>query len=120
MDPGEERVAKLRASALFAPLADTELERLAESLVRLAFRAGASIVRAGDAAAYLYLVVAGEVELSDTAEALRVVAPGEHFGGASPAAAVARTDVTLYALDGESLASALRARSTPTRCSLAS
>jgi CRP-like cAMP-binding protein len=112
----EERVATLRASAVFAPLADTELERLADSLVRLAFRAGASIVRAGDAATYLYLVIAGEVAIGGD-----VVTVGGHFGGtAPPAEAVARTDVTLYALDGESLASVLRARSTPTRCSLAS
>jgi CRP-like cAMP-binding protein len=118
MEPGEERVAKLRASALFAPLADTDIERLAESLVRLAFRAGASIVRAGEAATYVYLVVTGEVELGDGA----VVGSGEHFGASSsaPAAAVARTDVTLYALDGESLASAFRALSAPTRCSLSS
>lgn len=113
----EERVARLRASALFAPLADTELERLAESLVRLAFRAGASIVRAGDGVAtYVYLVVAGEVEMSGG-----VIAPGGHFGATAPAAdAVARSDVTLYALDSESLARALRARSAPTRCSLSS
>jgi len=113
----DERVARLRADALFAPLADTDIERLADSLVRLAYRAGASIVRAGEAATYVYLVVTGEVELGDGA----VVVSGEHFGASSaPAAAVARTDVTLYALDGESLASALRARSAPTRCSLSS
>jgi CRP-like cAMP-binding protein len=115
--PDEERVARLRASTLFAPLADTELERLAEALVRLAFRAGASIVRAGDdVAAYVYLVVAGEVELAGG-----VITPGGHFGGTTPSAdVVARSDVTLYALDGESVASALRAHETPTRCSFAS
>jgi CRP-like cAMP-binding protein len=112
----EERVARLRASVLFAPLADTELERLADSLVRLAFRAGASIVRAGDAVTYLYLVVAGEVGIGGD-----VIAAGGHFGGTAPSAeAVARSDVTLYALDAESLAIALRAQETPTRCSLAS
>ncbi len=112
----EERVARLRGSALFATLADTELERLADSLVRLAFRAGASIVRAGDIATYVYLVVAGEVELGDG-----VIMPGGHFGGTTPSVdAVARSDVTLYALDGESVSSALRAHETPTRCSLAS
>lgn len=111
----EERLASMRASALFAPLADAELERLAESLVRLAFRAGASIARAGDAATYLYLVIAGEVAVDE-----EVITSGGHFGGTAPSAdAVARSDVTLYALDAESLASALRARETPTRCSLA-
>jgi CRP-like cAMP-binding protein len=113
---GEEQVARLRGNALLAPLADAELERLAESLVRLAFRAGASIVRAGEVANYVYLVVAGEVGLGD-----RLVAVGELFGGpALTEAAIARTDVTLYALDGDSVASALRTRETPTSCSFAS
>lgn len=99
----DERIAKLREYALFAPLADTELERLAESLVRLAFRAGASIVRAGDSATYVYLVVAGEVGIGSD-----VVTAGGHFGGTAPTAeAVARSDVTLYALDPVSLPSAL-------------
>lgn len=109
----DERLARMRASALFEPLADAALERLAESLVRLAFRAGASIARAGDATTYLYLVVAGEVAVDE-----EVVTTGGHFGETS-ADAVARSDVTLYALDAESLASALRAQETPTRCSLA-
>jgi CRP-like cAMP-binding protein len=112
----DEQVARLRGSVLFAPLADTELERLAESLVRLAFRAGAMIVGAGEAATYVYLVVAGEVGLGD-----RLVAVGELFGGPPQAdAAVARSDVTLYAFDPESVASALRARETPTSCSFTS
>jgi signal-transduction protein with cAMP-binding, CBS, and nucleotidyltransferase domain len=98
----EERIAWLRASALFAPLAETELERLADALVRLAFRAGASIVRAGDVVDYVYLVVAGEVELGD-----RVLVAGELFGGPTQTgAAIARSDVTLYAFDGASLPSA--------------
>lgn len=102
----EERVARLRATPRFAPLTDTELEQLAESLVRLAFRAGASIVRAGDVATYVYMVVAGEVELGD-----RLVAAGELFGGPGQTdGAVARSDVTLYAFEGESLPSSLRAR----------
>lgn len=102
----EETIARLRASGLFPSLADEQLRGLAGTLVRLSYRAGATIVRQGEDAAYVYLVASGEVAVARDGVVARR-GTGAHFGEEAllrgtqhGATVVAGTAVTLYALEG--------------------
>jgi CRP-like cAMP-binding protein len=106
-DTAQRGIDLLRRLDLFATLPEARLEQLAQALVRLAFAPGAVIVREGDDGGYFYVISAGEVEVIRGARLLAIRGPGEYFGEIAllrdiprTATVVARTAVTLCALDG--------------------
>ena len=112
-DP-ELRIPLLRALDLFRPLSPPRLQRLAEAVVTLAFSAGATIVREGDASDYFYVVVDGEVEMLRHGRVVGARGPNEYFGEGAllrgvphDDTVVARVPSTLYALEGEDFLSAV-------------
>jgi len=111
-----QRAARLRALDLFATLGGAELERLARGLVALRYLSGAAIIREGDQSDYFYIVVTGEVEVDRGGRVVAVRGPGEYFGEIAllhgiprTATVLARTVVSLYALDGTSFVAAATA-----------
>ena len=106
--PPETGAALLRGLDLFAMLPEARLEELAEALVRLAFAPGAVIVREGEDGGYFYVIAAGQVEVVRGTRLVAVRGPGEYFGEIAllreiprTATVVARTPLTLYALDAQ-------------------
>jgi len=116
--PVEERVAQLRALDLFAPLAEAPLERLAGALVDRRYPAGATILREGDEAEWFYVIVDGEVDIYRGDRLIVVRGPGEYFGEVAllyriprTASAFARSELSLYALDGPTFIAAVNSDS---------
>ena len=118
----ETRMAALRAVELFAGLEPQELSALAGHLKPAPFAAGDVITRQGAVAHWLYLLIAGEVDVwLDAAEAPRrrvaTLGPGTVFGEMGMmtgeprrASVTARTDVQCYRLDKAGFEEILRAR----------
>jgi len=118
----EAGVAALRATELFACLAESELRVLAGRLVRAPFAAGDVVTRQGAVAHWLYLLVSGEAEVwVDAADAPRrrvaVLGPGTVFGEMGMmtgeprrATVTARTDVECYRLDKAGFERTIRSR----------
>jgi CRP-like cAMP-binding protein len=109
-----ERVAQLRALDLFAPLDEAWPERLAGALVDRQYAPGTAILREGDEAEYFYVIVAGEVDIFRGARLIVVRGPGEYFGEVAlmyriprTASAFARSELSLYALDGPAFLAAV-------------
>jgi MFS family permease len=112
--PPSAELSLLRAVPIFAPLPGTALEHLAGRLVPLRFEPGAEIVREGDRGDRFYLVVDGEVEVLVDGRPTAQLGPGEHFGEIAllrnvprTATVVARTPVTVYALEREDFLAAV-------------
>jgi signal transduction histidine kinase len=80
----DERLAALRSAPLFAEVGDAPLARLAEAAEPIHLTAGDPLIREGDPAEELYIVVSGEFEIrkrSGNAEvALTRVGPGSVQG----------------------------------------
>jgi CRP-like cAMP-binding protein len=80
----DERLAALRSAPLFAEVGDGPLARLAEAAEPIHLAAGEPLIREGDPAEELYIVVSGEFEIrkrSGNAEvALTRVGPGSVQG----------------------------------------
>ncbi|MBA3718302.1 MAG: MFS transporter [Actinobacteria bacterium] len=96
----------LREIAIFAPLPQAQIERVARELVPVHANAGETIVREGESGDRFYIVVDGTVEVSVGGEQVRTLGPGDHFGEIALLRDVPRTatvaaagDVDLYALD---------------------
>jgi MFS family permease len=105
---------QLRAIPIFAPLSAPALERLADLLERVRVPAGEVIFRQGDPGDRFYITAEGEVEIVVDERPPVVVGPGGYFGeiallGSIPrtATARARTEVELYALDGDEFVAAV-------------
>jgi len=82
--PTEQR-RLLGASPFFAGLSDAELAQAAASFRQANYRAGEVIHRAGDPAARLSIVVAGQVKIARPTSGgqdvlLAIIGPDEHFG----------------------------------------
>ncbi len=82
--PTEQR-RLLGASPFFAGLSDAELAQAAASFRQANYRAGEVIHRAGDPAARLSIVVAGQVKIARPTPGgqdvlLAIIGPDEHFG----------------------------------------
>jgi CRP-like cAMP-binding protein len=107
-----DRVATLRRSPVFDQLAEAELGVLADLCRPRQFAAGEVIFRQGDLGDSLYVIAAGEVEVSREERAgvpLAALAPGACFGEMAlidredrSATARARTAVTALQLTAES------------------
>lgn len=112
--PDASTLRLLGATPIFAPLPGGSLEHLATRLVPLRVEAGTTIVREGDAGDRFYIVVDGEVDVSQDGVILSQLAAGGYFGEiallrdvARTATVTARTDAVLYALDREDFLAAV-------------
>ena len=104
----ERQLALLARIPMFAPLARTDLERLARQLDRIETPAGTEVIRQGDIGDRFYVVDAGEFEIVIDGERVRVQGEGEFFGEIAllqdmPRTATVRalTDGAVWALDQE-------------------
>jgi MFS family permease len=100
-----ERIERLRAIPIFAPLPEPTLERLAADLDDVRAAAGETIFRQGDAGDHFYVIDEGLVDVVLDEKPPIELGPGQFFGEIAllrdvPRTATirARTDVRLYAL----------------------
>jgi MFS family permease len=99
-------IARLRASAIFAPLGPPAIEAVARSLVAVEAPAGAAVIREGQPGDRFYVVADGELEVSVRGERVGTLARGDCFGEIAllrdvprTATVTARTAVRLDALE---------------------
>jgi len=111
-DASELRI--LSSVPIFAPLPGMSLEHLAGRLVPLRLDPGTVVVRQGDAGDRFYMVVEGEVEVSENGKTLSTLEAGGYFGEIAllrdlprTATVTARTPVVLYALDRDDFLAAV-------------
>lgn len=112
--PEADELRLLAAVPIFAPLPGGSLEHLAARLVPLRVEPGTVIVREGDSGDRFYIVVEGEIEVSQAGKALPELAEGDYFGEIAllrdtlrTATVTAKTSVVLYALDREDFLAAV-------------
>jgi MFS family permease len=116
------RVAVLERLGIFSAAGRTALERLAAACTDVAVPAGTPIVREGDRADALFVLVSGSVEVTARGEtggqerALRTMPAGSYFGEIGVLEGIPRTATvtaaepcTLLRLDGEAFLEALTA-----------
>jgi MFS family permease len=112
--PSADELRLLASVPIFTPLPGTTLEHLAGRLVPLRLDAGAVVLREGDAGDRFYIVVEGEVEVTEGGKPISSLEAGGYFGEIAllrdvprTATVVARTPVVLYALDREDFLAAV-------------
>jgi len=112
--PETDELRVLVSVPIFAPLPGGSLEHLATRLVPLRVEAGTVIVREGDAGDRFYIVVEGDLTVSQEDAQLSALSPGDYFGEIAllretsrTATVTARTDSVLYALDREDFLAAV-------------
>ncbi|MFN3208286.1 MAG: DUF294 nucleotidyltransferase-like domain-containing protein [Roseovarius sp.] len=106
----------LRSVHPYDSLEDTELDALAARCDAVAFASGSAIFSLGDTVRSLYIVVTGEIEITDEADVqLSLLGPRNSFGerallreDVASRTATARTDATLIALPAEDLFALVR------------
>jgi len=117
------RIAVLERLGIFAAAPQAVLERLAAASTEVTFAAGTEIVREGDAADALYVLLDGAVEVTAHGEApaggdrpLRTMTAGSYFGEIGLLERIPRTatvtaaqDCRCYRIDGEEFVQALTA-----------
>jgi hypothetical protein len=114
------RIAVLESLEIFATASRPVLERLAAAATEIAFGAGTAIVREGDPADALYVLLDGEVEVTARGEAggperaIRTMTAPTYFGEIGVLARIPRTatvtalsDCRCDAIDGEAMLQAL-------------
>jgi MFS family permease len=101
-----ERLRLLRGNPIFAPLPESTLEQLADSLEEVRIAAGHEVVRQGETGDRFYLVEDGTLDVSVDGRPAQQLGPGESFGEIAllrdvprTATVTARTDAVLYALE---------------------
>jgi len=102
----ERRLALLRSNPLFAPLPLTALDRLAETVVPVAFEPGEALMREGEVGEEYVVIEDGTVDVSAGGRPLGTCGSGEGVGEIAllrgvrrTATVVARTHVEAYAID---------------------
>jgi CRP-like cAMP-binding protein len=115
----EPRIALLEQLGIFASANRAVLERLAAACTVVLARAGEPIVREGDEADALYVIVSGRVDVKSRGEGeterhIRVMEPGTYFGEIGVLERIPRTatvtaleDVELYRIEGTAFLDAL-------------
>lgn len=96
----------LRGVAIFAPLPETIIERLARALIPIAAAAGDVVIREGDEGDRVYVIEEGAVAVSKEGRWVADLGPGDIVGEIAllrdvprTATVTATTDVTLQALE---------------------
>jgi len=122
----EPRIALLERLGIFASANRAVLERLAAACVPVGFSAGDVIVREGEEADALYVVVSGRVDVKARGEGaaeehIRVMEAGTYFGEIGLLERIPRTatvtaldEVELYRIEGESFLGAIETGSAST------
>jgi CRP-like cAMP-binding protein len=122
----EPRIALLERLGIFASANRAVLERLAAECVPVGFSAGDVIVREGEEADALYVVVSGRVDVKARGEGaaeehIRVMEAGTYFGEIGLLERIPRTatvtaldEVELYRIEGESFLGAIETGSAST------
>jgi CRP-like cAMP-binding protein len=112
--PEAEELRILASVPIFTPLPGASLEHLAGRLVPLRLEPDTVVLREGDAGDRFYIVVEGEVEISEGGKPLSTLEPGGYFGEIAllrdlprTATVVTKTPVVLYALDREDFLAAV-------------
>jgi MFS family permease len=116
------RIAVLERLGIFAAAPQAVLERLAAAASDVAFAAGTAVVREGDPADALYVLLEGEVlvtargETGEEAQVLRTMGPGTYFGEIGLLERIPRTatvtaahDCRCYRIEGDAFLDALTA-----------
>ena len=118
----DDAVELLRSVPLFAPLDLPTLERLARALKPLEAPAGAVIIRQGDHGDRYYVIAEGELEVSVDDRRVRTLSAGDGFGEIAllrdvprTSSVVAKSDVSLYALEREQFIDAVGGNPTSQR-----
>jgi predicted MFS family arabinose efflux permease len=99
--------ALLAGIPMFAPLAPASLEFLARRLAAVSVAGGTAIVREGDTADRFYVIVRGQVEVTQGVQHLRTEGPGDFFGEIGLLRSVPRT-ATVTATEATELVSLTR------------
>ena len=101
-----ERLNLLRGNPIFAPLPESTLEQLADSLEPVRVPAGQEVVRQGEGGDRFYPVEEGTLDVAVDGGRVQELGPGESFGEIAllrdvprTATVTARTDAVLYALE---------------------
>jgi MFS family permease len=109
-----DRIERLRAISIFAPLPEATLERLASALDEVQAAAGSTIFRQGERGDHFYIVDKGSIEVLMDGKPPVELEPGDFFGEIAllrdvprTATVRARTDARLYALGRETFLSAV-------------
>jgi MFS family permease len=123
------RIDVLERLGIFAAAPQAVLERLAGAATEVAFAAGTAVVREGEPADALYVLLDGEVtvtargEVGDREQTLRTMGPGSYFGEIGLLERIARTatvtaarECRCYRIEGDAFLDALTA--TPAATSL--
>jgi MFS family permease len=112
--PAADELRILASVPILAPLPGSSLEHLAGRLVPLRVDAGTIIVREGDTGDRFYMVVEGEVEVSEDGRPISELGPGGYFGEIAlirnvprTATVTARTPAVLYAMEREDFLAAV-------------
>lgn len=112
--PEASELRILASVPIFAPLPGMSLEHLAGRLVPLRLEPGTVVVREGDTGDRFYMLVEGEVEVSEDGRTLSTLGSGGYFGEIAllrdlprTATVTAKTPVVLYALDREDFLAAV-------------
>jgi len=112
--PKAQELRILASVPIFTPLPGASLEHLAGRLVPLRLGSGTVVVQEGDAGDRFYIVVEGEVEVSEEGTLISELAAGSYFGEIAlirdvprTATVIAKTPVVLYALDREDFLAAV-------------
>jgi MFS family permease len=98
-----ERAALLRANSIFRPLAEAPLEQLARALEPRQAAAGTEVVRQGEQGDRVFLVVAGELDVTVDGRPGTRLGPGDLFGEIALLRDVPRTASVRAATDAELL-----------------
>jgi MFS family permease len=103
--PGPE-LELLRSIDMFAPLAESVLERMARNLTEVSIPGGTSIIREGEPGDLFYVIAEGEVRVTVAGEEVARYGPGHFFGEIAllrdvprQASVSALTDVRLLTLE---------------------
>ena len=71
----------LSATHPYDALSPTDRDQLAQAMARVAVAAGTAVQRIGDAQDALYLIVSGQIDISDEAgQQVSILGPGNSFG----------------------------------------
>ena len=104
----------LRSVPLYADLGDHELDVVGAATTELDLKAGHALIREGEIAHEMFVVISGELEVTRGGEAVATIGAGGFAGEMAlltrarrDATVTARTDVTVLHLDGRSFGSVL-------------
>jgi MFS family permease len=112
--PPSDVIELLRRTPIFAPLPGASLETLVARLIPVSADPGDEIIREGDTGDRFYLIAEGEVDVSAKGAPVATLGPGDYVGEIAllhdvprTATVVAKTPVSLYALERDEFLSAI-------------